>query len=244
MPAVVHNAGPETGIMKVSVYNGSTWITDKPQGIITHPDGSTGNIGPVNTDGFATEFDSYDQFNIAFSDATGLKFGTRGAMTDNKWVFADIEQGLAPKDIDMAMTINDMPYVAYSWMRQLYCATYNPQQNAWNSVMLAEIDDNIMSFSITADNAGGVGLAYVSYSNMSLNYLYNNGIDGWQASSPIAAAMTKSVSLAFDAQNNPVIAYTGQNGNLWLAYDPVVPEPLSICTMLLGSCVLLRSRRK
>ena len=57
------------------------------------------------------------------------------------------------------------------------------------------------------------------------------------------------VGLAFDAANNPVIAYRGDpdstgSDRYYLAYDPIVaPEPATAALLMTGMALALRRRR-
>jgi hypothetical protein len=49
------------------------------------------------------------------------------------------------------------------------------------------------------------------------------------------------VGLAFDYENNPVISFTDQAGNLAIAYDPVeIPEPVTMAIFALGFALIRR----
>jgi hypothetical protein len=64
---------------------------------------------------------------------------------------------------------------------------------------------------------------------------------------PIKALL--SVGLTFDADNLPVISFTGNDGGVYVAYDPVsviatVPEPASIVLVLCGIFGMIFVARK
>ena len=97
---------------------------------------------------------------------------------------------------------------------------------------------------IAADSQGTVGAAFVEDFTGNLIYAYWTNSAGWQTTIVDTNVNSDRVGLAFDYDDLPVISYSKQ-GNLWVAYDPVVsvPEPASL-TLLAGLGLLVGARRR
>lgn len=231
-PAVLHNDNLGEHKLKVSIFNGIGWLND-----------TVGNsqFQSFNSQRFAMSYDSYNQMNIAFANGPELMAGLKGSFTGYRWDIATIKTNVNIDDIDMAMGKGDVPFVLYRSSQNLFYASYDRQSNEWVTGLLDSVSNRSGHFSVASDSLGGVGVAYVGMDN-SVKFAYNSGIGGWEIDSAIAISKTDSdVGLAFDAENLPVITYSNDtDGNLWLAYDPiVVPEPLTITLLLAGSFALV-----
>ena len=50
--------------------------------------------------------------------------------------------------------------------------------------------------------------------------------------------------LAFDANDFPVISFVTNTNQIWMAYDPVIPEPSTALLLVSGLLVVGFSRRR
>ena len=234
-PGVLHNAGGGGSDLTVAFFNGSGWYQDVVQ---------SASDGPFSSDAFALEYDSYNQANIAFAQGTELMFGVKGVLTQHQWEFDTVKLGASLSFVDMAMGVEDVPWVTYESENLLYYATYDRQQQDWVNGLIGELEGDGY-FSMATDSTGGIGVAFVGLDNL-LTYAYTDGSGIWTTDSGFANADdNRDVGLAFDADNNPVICYSDMDygGVLYLAYDPVVPEPASIMLLAIGAAILRRRQR-
>jgi hypothetical protein len=200
--------------------------------------------------GYALDFDSYNQANVAFSDGDRLGYATKGVLTGNQWVYNSYEDAPVIGNVmqmDMALAADDTPYVLYSdnsGPPLLKYAVYDRQSDSWMTNILDALSDP-QNFCVTADSSGGIGVAYVAdlAGQDILSYAYNDG-SGWTWLDRLVAARPEwMVGLTFDYENNPVISFTDQMGNLAIAYDPVViPEPATMAIFALGFALIRRRK--
>ena len=122
------------------------------------------------------------------------------------------------------------------------------QTGQWQSTNLPGTSDLSVPLPLDHDGAGTVGTAYVS--GESLYYAYNTDNTTWMVTTIPAGADGSSepqdfgVGLAYDYEGLPVVAYTGDNNVMWLAYDPIiVPEPLTAALLAVGGLCAPRRRR-
>ena len=242
-PSVVHNGN---SYLTVSTYGGNSWYQDQVLTLQNQPVGATA---------FALDYDSYGQANVAFSsNGSSVSIAQKGSETGYRWNIGTITMaGSGIRDIDMAIDTTDMSWVAYSDSAGLNVAHYDPMKLGWDNLLL---DDEFQAdqaghFSMAADGLGGVGIAYVD-SNGTLKYRYNDGNGTWSVAPVIDveinglvdADLSADVGLAFDGSYNPLISFCDSNGDLMLAYDPVVvPEPATLGLLLTGALAIRRKRR-
>jgi hypothetical protein len=236
-PAVLYRSA-ENGQITLSVRSGNTWYLN-----------STGR----QADTFALGYDSYNQANVVLRQGSTLVYGTNGVLTGNQWNFSEpiMNPSAISGPMDLQLTANDIPYIAYRANNLLSYATYDRIQGRWTTgVIDGTYFDN---FCMAADFQGGIGLAYLTEgaNGIMLGYAYNDGSGAWSTEHlwntiPLDVSMpnpTLSIGLAFDMENNPVISFGTSNG-IWIAYDPVtIPEPATMALLLLGGAFSLRFRK-
>jgi len=204
---------------------------------------------PVMSAGASIAFDSYNQSVIAFDSGTGLRFGTKGPLNGHQWSLTDSGSEspyTGNSKLDLALSANDIPFVAYADGSMLSYATYDRQTDSIISSNVDTLSTDQFGedcFAIGSDSEGGIGIAYVaSYEGANvLSYAHNAG-DGWEIDRLRDAIATESIGLAYDEEGNPVISYIDvASGSLMLAYDPIVtPEPASIALFGLGALAVAR----
>ncbi len=234
-PAVLHN-NIQNGDITLSVHNGSGWISSTVENY---------QFDGFGTDSYALDFDSYDNANIAFYDGGMLWFGVNGVITGNQWQLSDPANNpqIGSADyIDAAVTSGDMFWASYSDNQNLGYAVYDTQTA---SITSGIIDNTLYSesFSMAADENGGVGIAYVAdhQGTPTLSFAYNDGSGIWNIER-IHDADPYRVGLTFDYDNNPVISYSYM-GDLRMAYDPVVtPEPATALILAVGGFFIKRRK--
>lgn len=206
-------------------------------------------------DGYALAYDSLNQANVILRQGVNLLYGTKGVLTNNEWSFSSIGGITAYSPlVDLELTAGDVPYAIYANQSGLVYNTYNIMQGRWESGIIDSQTRDLFNFTAASDGQGGIGVAYYTHAlnGLALGYAYTNGDGFWDISLlptgiPNDVEFTfrtdYGIGLAFDAQNNPVISFSGAGGS-WIAYDPVlVPEPATAMLLLLGGS-LLRRRRK
>lgn len=236
-----------TGDLTLSVQQAGQW--------------NTSSLGQY-AEGYALAYDSYNQVNVAFSEGGMLRYGTKGVLTNNNWHFSEpISQPfMAGEVLDLELTGNDIPYIAYSDGMMLNYATYDRIHGQWQNGIIDMLDAPFGNVCMTGDLQGGIGIAYVTeaYGMPRLGYAYTNGNGLWDTDllpvdifdefgipiDTLNISPVNGIGLAFDRDNNPVISFS--NGDeTWIAYDPlVVPEPATCFLLLCGGAVVLRSRKK
>lgn len=233
-PAVLHNTGGFGDDLTLAIFNGTGWYQNVVENAFE---------GPFLSEAFALEYDSYNQANIVFENGGELMFGVKGVMTQNQWQFDTIELSLDVPIINMAMGADDVPWITYADEGELCYATYDRQLQTWTNGVIDQLGSEY--FSMAIDNTGGIGVAFIDTDDM-LTFSHNDG-GGWVSDTDIAQVLLGSdVSLAFDADDNPLICYSDfdHGGDLYLAYDPVmVPEPATVVLLAIGTAILRRRRR-
>lgn len=241
VPAVLHNSNGNN-YLTLSIKSGAAWFSSTIQ---EYPGGPS-----FMTDAFALGYDSYNQANVVFKDASNLRYATKGVLTENQWVLNSIDNSPyigGNGQIDMALSSNDIPYVLYSEESFLKFAIYDRQSDDWLTGALDNLTGGSSegNFCVTADKNGGIGVAYVTQfaGNDMLSFAYNDG-SGWSLPERLAPAQAfHMVGLAFDYENNPVISYVDMDGKMKIAYDPVeVPEPMTMTILAIGLSFIKRRK--
>jgi hypothetical protein len=168
-------------------------------------------------------------------------------MSGGQWAFSNSENSpfiSGDAVIDMSLTGNDIPYVVYAEYDSLKYAIYDRQTNNWSAGVIDSLFSGSANFVVESDGDGGIGVAYVTefLGNSVLSFAYTDGSSGFGLERLTEANWDCTVGLAFDFEGNPVISYDN-NSELWIAYDPVVPEPATVAMLLIGGCLAFRRKR-
>ena len=195
----------------------------------------------IGSDRFTMGVDSYNQTHVAYINGPDmLGYAVKSPVSDGRWSISETNiQGLSANYMDMAINTNDIPFVIYNNnYNELNCAVFNPMTASWDvSIVDSFIESDF--FTVAADSKGGVGISYVS--NNELSYAYFDG-DCWNIDRLCTADFGIMPGLDFDYEDNPVIAFS-QNGDLKIAYDPIVaPEPATLLFLGFGGVVLRRKK--
>ncbi|MDD5010560.1 MAG: PEP-CTERM sorting domain-containing protein [Phycisphaerae bacterium] len=233
-PGVVYRSSSDE--LTLAMRSGGSWYNSTIQG---YPGGPG-----IMTDAFALDFDSYNQANVAFKDGDTLRYATKGVLTGNQWSvssFMDAPFIGNAAGLDMALTNEDVPYVFYNNNNFLSYAVYDRQSDSWMTNILDTLVGMPMNFCVKADSTGGIGVAYVAdFGGIPmLSFAYVDG-SGWMGVDRLVEARGEwMIGLAFDYENNPVISFVDDMGNLTIAYDPI-PEPATMAIFALGLAFIRR----
>jgi hypothetical protein len=175
---------------------------------------------------------------------------------------------MPPDSLDLAIDSKGRPHVIGQSQTSLVAFDFNIPTGQWTMQTLATpMQISLLSgATLAVDDKGGVGAAWVEPNLLgssygSLMYAYKNGTEDWsvqtvttsvlnpKSSTAIPIKALQSVGLTFDADNLPVISFTGNDGGVYVAYDPVsviatVPEPASIVLVLCGIFGMIFVARK
>jgi len=183
---------------------------------------------------------------------------------DLKQVITNVSQPI-PQSLDLAIDSLGRPHIVglRQSTQELVSYDFDTVSGQWKVQSLGTGLMGTLGASIAADSHGGVGAAWVRYtdgisgSTPQLIYSYNDGKDGWSSqvvtssihnpltSSTESLATIQGVGITFDANDLPVISFTTISGNIWLAYDPVaVPEPTVMLLLASGGAIVLLFRLK
>ncbi len=246
-PSIAFNQNSQPAVLfghqydlTLATFSGNGWFYSE----ISSPDNHD-----IQTGSYALAFDSLNQANVAFIEGRRLYYAVKGPLTGNEWIISDPfeNNGQWNQEIpnasylDMAMTANDIPYVVYQDDRYLKYATFDPQTASWTYGQIAQLefgDPDDPAFTLKADSKGGLGLVYkqeIYGQDGNLIFAYNDGTSGWISEVIGQAEWDSDVGLTFDENDFPVVTYGDREGQLWMAYDPiVVPEPASMAALLAG----------
>jgi len=211
--------GAGTG-MRYGVFNGVSWIRRETS--------ITASVV------FDIEIDSYETPVIA---------------ADNKIISPSLPGGYWDITVpggtalikDMALTTSGIPGVLLmsSDLSALYYASYNPQQQSWNSELIAS---NVYGYSMLQFDHWDHPAAVFADNNGKLFFTTNDGTgSGWELCQVGTLSGASISSLAFDYANNPVVCFSSSSETI-VKYDPLVPEPASIMIGLPALALLLKKR--
>jgi hypothetical protein len=173
---------------------------------------------------------------------------------------------LNPQSMDLALDSLGRPHIVGVSMGSPYdivAYDFDPMLGQWKTQSLGTSADSQSPFgaAVAADSLGGVGAAWVKYSQPTgaqLMYAYKDGNNNWESHvvatssvyNPITHATeplmsSQGVGLTYDANDFPVISFTA-SGKIWLAYAPVtaVPEPSTIILLAIGGALMMLLRKK
>ena len=208
---------PTTMHVQYGIFNGTTWMAS-----------DTGLYGPypkiaMDASGVAT---------IGGSDG---KVASHLPGNPGSWM---VEQVYSPwGTADVAVSDAGVPAVLMGGTVYVF----DVQSQGWMSSIA--VGYGALEF----DQLGNLGVAYWNPASYEMNYAYNDGSGtGWELSyiGQTAAWPSATVSLAYDAQNNPVACFGGA-GQTFVAYDPlIVPEPVTGVTLAAGVFLGWCTRRR
>ncbi|MEM7627207.1 MAG: PEP-CTERM sorting domain-containing protein [Planctomycetota bacterium] len=123
---------------------------------------------------------------------------------------------------------------------QLIAADFNPQTGAFGFEVIANDKDTFFS-DLAVNDFGVVGTSYED--DGVVYYAFKEGTAAW-ASVPVTNTngFQDQTGITFDHEGLPIVSYN-DNGNIWIAYDPiVVPEPTATALLGFAGLALLRRR--
>jgi hypothetical protein len=184
------------------------------------------------------------------------------------WGFTDLKQAVGvpylADSVDLAMDSVGRPHIVGMSGSALIATDFDVATGLWKTQTLANnMASSPFAFGATvaSDSRGRVGAAWVEPSSLgsangSLMYAYKDGSKDW-VTQTVATYITlprtteqfpiksvQGVGLAFDAENLPVISFTGADNKIWVAYDPLspiasVPEPCTLLILASGGIFML-----
>ncbi len=235
----------EQGQAKISSYDGTTWNAESV---------AVGTT-PVNSNLLSTAIDSLDRVGVAYSLGSGVGFvmkdpvlGTWQKYTAPTGQLDPLLQTGTVNHISLAFGPNDEAGMLLTHYDGYTYAWFDIRSGTWKAERVIQTGYTQGRFSnLTFDSTGAAAFAYIDSSGSGYNVHYRRRVGlGWQdvVLPARAASYAGNASLAFDAEDLPVIAFRSDTSpyNLVLAYDPiVVPEPASALLLALG-CIVLRRR--
>jgi hypothetical protein len=233
------------GRVQVAGFDGDAWNSEEV----------TVNTSPLYASQLSMGVDSLDRIGLATSNGSGVQFSMKDPAS-GAWAtyqapqgYYDVLQGLSGvQNISLAFGPNDQTAMLISQYDRLTYAWFDVRTGAWAAE--TAVTGMASRFSeLVFDNTGVPAFAFLgqSYGNPNVYYSRRVGF-GWQhVTLPAQANPNGGVSLAFDYENLPVIAFQSYSGwyggtpGLTLAYDPIeVPEPASLGLLALAALFLRR----
>jgi hypothetical protein len=228
----------------VSYRSGTTWYSfsslpgaPKYEGVSISVAGN-GEVGVATVQGGSMlTYYHYNSLTGWTSSANLLPTGPVGGIAP--FVSLAFDSRNIPHIVSRSSASNN-PGVAYD---------FNVVLGKWAGSYLPSAGTGMHDMALVSDGQGKVGTAFVNPSENRLYYCYNDNNSGWVSIGlPIGGPLPWSgpnptgdgASLAYDFDGTPVIAYI--SGNMWLAYDPVVPEPMTLALLAAGAMMLRRRR--
>jgi hypothetical protein len=179
---------------------------------------------------------------------------------DLKQVVTTVSPPIA-QSLDLSIDSLGRPHVlgVRTSTQELVSYDFDPVLGQWKTQSLGTGLVGYFGASVAADGKGGVGAAWIKYTQtggVQLMYSYKSGENDWSTqlvtssaydpTTKIYSTLTQEqeVGLAFDANDLPVISFTAGN-KIWLAYDPsTVPEPSVMLLLVSGGVLVLLTRLK
>lgn len=243
--AYMGNAGTTKGLI-FSAYDGLNWNTDLIDSVMVGGQPRRGGEAP------SIAVDSQDRIGLALRSGSEVIFATKDP-GQGTWYGSSLGTTFPSSSntmLSLAYGPNDNAAVAVKSGNTLLVSQFDIQSGGWLTEQLSTTVSS-QRVNLVFDSQGHPAVAYVG-TDGSIHYRIDTG-ECWEditlprgtdpvTGLPVDAYSTSDAALAFDRFDNPVIAYTGSNG-VMLAYDPVVPEPVSLL-MLCAGLAILRPRRR
>lgn len=234
----------ESGRVKVATFNGNSWDSETV----------AVNGTPVTGQYVSTAVDAEHYVGVAYSLEGALYLAMKDFYSRDWQVTPVATVNAGNPMVSLAFGPDNRPAITYfTPSGELRFSTFDIQTGLWQSSSIAANVEN-WRVNLVFNSQGHPAVAYSS--GTAIHYAVNDG-NGWAdyalptgiMTDPLTGPIqrspygTVSPSLAFDADDVPVIAYNTSSG-LVLAYDPVMPEPATSLLALAGALVLLRPIRK
>lgn len=146
--------------------------------------------------------------------------------------------------VDLEFDSFGRPHILGYDYDSIFAYDFNTTTGDWSETILTS-ETNGYFGALAASEDGKVGTAWVD-GDGNLQFSYKDDLAPWSTSFVAGDAYySYPVAVAYDYDNLPVLAYGHETGNIWLAYDPIIPapEPASLATLLILSAGGLLRRR-
>jgi hypothetical protein len=245
-PIVSYSSYPSNEV-HIAANDGVGWQSD-----VVLDDGGV----PVDSALTSLAVGSQDQIAVAYASPSTVGLSMRDPIWA-EWSSVSIPYSSGPvQDITLSYGPNDRPGLAvldtsgvitYAW--------FDIQAGAWTSEIV-EAECSSQRIHLALDSLGNPSLAYVGTSTGTdaIHYRHKTSGSWLDAALPLGTDPGSGLNrdpdgqteaaLAFDAADVPLISYLNGNGEMLLAYDPVVPEPASLLVAAGGLSLVARRRRR
>lgn len=229
--------------LKFASHHAGGWDVDTLSSSGMYPSVAIGSRGVVAV-AFESSFSGRGPIGLAIQDAPDGNWSIEHTVFENAY------------QPDLAFAPNNIPSLAmFDEITQgkIDFGSFDVQSGSWQRSTLAT---GVASSEVNLEynDLGDAGLAYSANDNL-IHYRVNSG-GGWDdvvlptGADPVSGVMRTPLPgttavLAYDSAGLPVIAYLNTQGQVVLAYDPIVtPEPFSIVLLSFGMLVVIGGRRR